>query len=100
MWVIRFWNAIDLERKLSDLQSYYNLHRPPSSLDGDTPAEAAGSASQFPIQLGNFHWQPHCKELYQLPIAACVRIRQGQAEVSRVLLARIRENLELSGYQI
>ncbi|MCP4453888.1 MAG: transposase, partial [Planctomycetes bacterium] len=33
-----FWNATDLERKLSDFQSYYNLHRTHSSLGGDTPA--------------------------------------------------------------
>ena len=65
-----FWNATDLERKLSDFQSYYNLHRTHSSLGGNTPAEAAGGASKLPIKLGNFHWQTHCKGLYQLPIAA------------------------------
>ena len=65
-----FWNATDLERKLSDFQSYYNLHRTHSSLGGDTPAEAAGGASKLPIKLDNFHWQTHCKGLYQLPIAA------------------------------
>ena len=35
-----------------------------------TPAEAAGGASKSPIKLDNFHWQTHCKGLYQLPIAA------------------------------
>ena len=63
-------NTIGLERKLSDFQSYYNLHRTHSSLGGNTPAEAAGGASKLPIKLGNFHWQTHCKGLYQLPIAA------------------------------
>ena len=73
-----FWNATDLERKLSDFLSYYNLHRTHGSLGGDTPAEAAGGASKFPINWDNSHWQTHCKGLYQLPIAAWVRIRQGQ----------------------
>jgi len=47
-------------------------------LDGNTPAEAAGGASKLSIKLDNFHWQTHCKGLYQLPIAARKRIRQGQ----------------------
>lgn len=65
-----FWNAIDLERKLSDFQSYYNHHRTHSSLGGDTPAEVAGGVSKSPINLDNFNWQDHCRGLYQLPIAA------------------------------
>ena len=65
-----FWNAIDLERKLSDFQSYYNHHRTHSSLCGDTPAEVAGGVSKSPIKLHNFNWQTHCRGLYQLPIAA------------------------------
>ncbi len=64
------WNATDLERKLSDFQSYYNWHRTHSSLGGDTPAEVAGGVSKLPIKLDNFRWQTHCKGLYQLPIAA------------------------------
>jgi len=65
-----FWNAIDLERKLSDFQSYYNRHRTHSSLSGDTPAEVAGAMSKSPIELDNFNWQSHCRGLFQLPIAA------------------------------
>ena len=37
-----FWNAVGLERKLADFQTYYNHHRAHSSLGGDTPAEFAG----------------------------------------------------------
>ena len=65
-----FWNVVDLERKLSDFQSYYNHHRTHSSLGGDTPAEAAGGGSKSPIDMDNFKWQTHCRGLYQLPIAA------------------------------
>ena len=64
-----FWNSTDLERKLSDFQSYYNRHRTHSSLGGDTPAEVVGGVSKLPIKLANFRWQTHCKGLYQLPIA-------------------------------
>ncbi|MCP3867571.1 MAG: transposase [Gammaproteobacteria bacterium] len=59
-----------MERKLSDFQNYYNLHRTHSSLGGNTPVEAAGGASKSPIKLDNFHWQTHCRGLFQLPIAA------------------------------
>ena len=65
-----FWNSTDLERKHSDFQRYYNLHRTHSSLGGNTPAEASGGASKLSIKLDNFHWQTHCKGLYQLSIAA------------------------------
>ena len=65
-----FWNAIDLERKLSDFQSYYNQPHTHSSLCGDTPAEVAGYTSKLPLKLNKFHWQTHCGGLYQLPISA------------------------------
>jgi transposase InsO family protein len=65
-----FWNAIDLERKLADFQSYYNQHRTHNSLGGATPAEMAESNSKLRIKLNNFRWQSHCHGLYQLPIAA------------------------------
>jgi transposase InsO family protein len=35
---VLFWNATDLERKLTDYQNYYNEHRVHSSLNGCTPA--------------------------------------------------------------
>ncbi len=65
-----FWNAVDLERKLTDFQAYYNHHRTHSSLGGDTPAEVAGNVTKLPIKLNNFRWQTHCRGIFQLPIAA------------------------------
>ena len=50
------WNAADLERKLADFQRYYNHHRTHSSLNGDTPAEVAGSALNLQATLNNFRW--------------------------------------------
>jgi transposase InsO family protein len=65
-----FWNADDLERKLTDFRVYYNHHRTHNSLGGDIPAEVAGGTPKSPIALNNFGWQTHCRGLYQLPIAA------------------------------
>ncbi|MDA9982441.1 integrase core domain-containing protein [Gammaproteobacteria bacterium] len=64
------WNAVDLERKLSAFQTYYNHHRAHSSLDGDTPVEFAGDTPKLQTTLNNFRWQTHCRGLYQLPAAA------------------------------
>ncbi len=65
-----FWNAVDLERKLADFMIYYNHHRAHSSLDGETPAEFAGSAPKLHSSMKSFRWQAHCRELYELPVAA------------------------------
>jgi len=34
---VLFWNTLDLERKLEEFRTYYNLERVHSSLDGNTP---------------------------------------------------------------
>ena len=65
-----FWNAVDLERKLTDFQAYYNHHLTHRSHGGDTPAEVAGVVTKMPIKLHKFHWQTHCRGIYQLPVAA------------------------------
>jgi transposase InsO family protein len=65
-----FWNAVELERKLADFQTYYNHHRAHSSLGGDTPAEFAGDTPKLQTTLNSFRWQTHCRGLYQLPAAA------------------------------
>jgi hypothetical protein len=65
-----FLNAIDLERKLSDFQGYYNHHRTQSSLGGNTPAEVTVGISKSPLKLNIFNWQTHCRGLYQPPVAA------------------------------
>jgi hypothetical protein len=43
---------MDLERKLSDFQSYYNQHRAHSSLCGDMPADVAGGPVEIVKQIG------------------------------------------------
>ena len=67
---IFFWNVADLERKLADLQVYFNRSRVHSALDGDTPAVVSGDAMTPLAELRNFRWQTHCRGLYELPVAA------------------------------
>ena len=62
-----FWTATDLENKLRDYQAYYNDHRCHSSRDGETPAQS-GNAKV--INISNYPWKPHCRGLFQLPMAA------------------------------
>jgi len=65
-----FWNANDLEKKLTDFQMYYNHHRTHSSLGGDTPTEVAGGTPKLQANSKYFLWQIHCRGIYQLPAAA------------------------------
>jgi len=40
------------------------------SLGGHTPAEVSGERVNRQATLHRFRWQTHCRELYQLPVAA------------------------------
>jgi putative transposase len=64
-----FWNAADLARKLNDYKIYYNTHRAHRSLAGSTPALRAGASSAVPAPLDHHAWRPHCRGLFQTPIA-------------------------------
>jgi putative transposase len=66
-----FWNAVDLARKLHDYyKMYYNSHRVHRSLGGSTPALRAGVSSAVAASLDRHAWRPHCRGLFQTPIAA------------------------------
>jgi putative transposase len=67
---ILFWNAVDLERKLTAFRAYYNEYRVHSSLGGHTPAHFTCERVNRQAALGHFHWQTHCHGIYQLPVAA------------------------------
>ena len=64
-----FWTAADLERKLLDFQRYYNGHRTHAGLDGRTP-EPGPDAGCARASVRSYRWQPHCRGLYQTPMAA------------------------------
>jgi len=62
-----FWTTADLENKLLDFRSYFNHHRTHTSREGRPPDPLA---SQPAANLSSFRWQPHCRALYQTPVAA------------------------------
>jgi len=64
---ILFWTAADLENKLLDFRTYFNNHRTHTSIEGRTPNLPG---SQPIANLRSFRWQPHCRSLYQTPVAA------------------------------
>src|SRR5207244_10751484 len=66
---VLFWTAADLEMKLLDFQRYYNGHRTHAGLDGRTP-EPSVIAGRGCASVSVYRWQPHCRGLYQLPVAA------------------------------
>lgn len=65
-----FWNALDLARKLNEFSNYYNEHRVHRSLAGITPANRAGASSPPYASLYQHAWRPHCRSLFQIPVAA------------------------------
>jgi putative transposase len=62
-----FWTTVDLENKLLDFSAYFNTHRTHNALEGRTPATPL---SRPVANLCSFRWQPHCRALYQTPMAA------------------------------
>ena len=64
-----FWTAADLESKLLDFQRYYNGHRTHAGLDGRTP-ESSTDPGGARASISSYRWPPHCRGLYQTPMAA------------------------------
>src|SRR5208283_1784169 len=74
-----FWTTADLETKLPDFRTYFNHHRRHTSRDGRTPDTPVGR----PIaNLHSFRRQPHCRSVYQAPVAAWRFQRFGLAGVA------------------
>jgi hypothetical protein len=63
------WTAADLDMMLLDVQRSYNGHRTHAGLDGRTP-EPSTDAGSARASVRSYRWQPHCRGLYQTPIAA------------------------------
>jgi len=64
-----FWTAADLEAKLLDFQRYFNGHRAHAGLGGLPPEPRTGEGSAR-ASVSEYRWRPHCRGLYQTPIAA------------------------------
>jgi hypothetical protein len=63
-----FWTTADLENKLLDFRTYFNDHRTHTSLEGRTPDTPVSRRVANPCS--SYQWQPHCRGLYQRPVAA------------------------------
>ena len=61
-----FWSAPDLDKKLSEFQTFFNDHRARSSLDGRTPVQNRNDVAT----LDRYAWKEQCRGLYQTPTAA------------------------------
>jgi hypothetical protein len=48
----------------------YNTYRVHRSLGGSTPAHFAGVSPAVPTSLDHHVWGPHCRGLFQTPVAA------------------------------
>ena len=64
-----FWNANDLQNKLTLFQHYYNEERCHHGIGKKTPLTQAGEQSTNVISLNDYHWKKHCRGLFQLPVA-------------------------------
>jgi putative transposase len=64
-----FWTVADLELKLREFQDYFNGHRTHAALGGLTPEPRTGE-DRARASVSTYRWRPHCRGLYQTPIAA------------------------------
>jgi transposase InsO family protein len=67
---VPFWNARDLERKLSCFQGYYNRERVHQGIGGSLPDPELDDTTRISASLDNYRWRSCCRGLCQLPIAA------------------------------
>ena len=67
---VPFWNARDLERRLSCFQDYFNSERATQRIGGVLPEPELDDATRNVPSLHNYRWKPCCHGLYQLPVAA------------------------------
>jgi hypothetical protein len=67
---VLFWNARDLERKLTEFQVYDNAARSHASLKGYAPLTFATGHNVAPADLNDVRWVSHGRDLVQLPIGA------------------------------
>jgi len=67
---IPFWSALDLETKLLLFNEYYNRDRAHRGLNGVPHDEKGDITGRKIARLNDYHWEKHCRGLYQLPAAA------------------------------
>jgi putative transposase len=66
-----FWNEHDLMKKLNQFKTFYNHHRPHSSINGKSPGQVTDNCIKPILSIKKFSWKTHCNDMFQLPIATC-----------------------------
>jgi hypothetical protein len=74
---VLFWNARDPERRQAEFQAYYYAARGHAALEGHTPLTLRED-TQTPLPMLTMCVGSHCRDLVQLPVAACRPIRDRQ----------------------
>jgi hypothetical protein len=64
-----FWTSADLENKLLDFRTYINNQRTQYCREGRAPDQDPRRPRPV-ADLICYRWQPYCRGLYQIPIAA------------------------------
>ncbi len=64
------WNANDPAQKLDEFRQYYNAQHVHTALDDTTPAAMSDKSIIRLVDLSQFQWKSHCRDLYQPPVAA------------------------------
>ena len=67
---ILFWNADDLEKKLSEYQRYFNEVRVHQGIDGSRPNSKYENSEPIYARPEELSWRSYCRGLYRVPIAA------------------------------
>jgi len=65
-----FWNQIDLERKLSAYQHYFNSSRVHQGIDGQRPSARYSNAESVVTVPENLRWRRYCNGLFLVPEVA------------------------------
>lgn len=67
---VAFWNARDLERKLSCFKEFYNRERAHQGIGGAIPDPQRNDIARPNASLAAYRWKSCCRGLYELPTAA------------------------------
>lgn len=67
---ILFWNKRDLLNKLNSFQQYYNDNRAHMGITQQIPNQCNTDSTNIVIDIKNYRWKKHCKNLFKLPQAA------------------------------
>jgi transposase InsO family protein len=65
-----FWNQVDLERKLSAYQQYFNSSRVHQGIEGRRPSAKYSDTESVTTNADHLQWRSHCNGLFVMPEVA------------------------------